>query len=181
MYFKSELSLYWYYFFVMKLIEIFERFPKQEKCINLLEKVRLPNGPICPYCYSNKKITKQKEEKRYHCNNCKTGFSVTVNTIFHDKKAPLQKWFLESTLMLNAKKGISAKQLQRDLKITYKTVWYMAMRITRAMLDQKDILMVIVEMDETYIGGKPRKNNQKGGSKNKRWRGTKKTPVVGIF
>jgi len=165
----------------MNLVEIFEKFPTQDDCRKHLEKVRWANGPICPYCFSNIKIAKQENENRYHCNNCKTGFSVTVNTIFHNTKVPLQKWFLAISLILNAKKGISAKQLQRDLKVTYKTAWYMAMRIRRAMIDQKEMLMGIVEMDETYVGGKPRKNNKKGGPKNKRGRGTKKTPVVGMI
>lgn len=165
----------------MDIIEVFQKFPTQDDCIKHLEKVRWLNGPTCPYCFSDKQIVKQKGENRYHCNNCRTGFSVTVNTIFHDTKVPLQKWFLAITLILNAKKGISAKQLQRDLKVTYKTAWYMAMRIRRAMLDQKDMLMGIVEMDETYVGGKPRKGNNRGGPLNKRGRGTKKTPVVGMI
>jgi transposase-like protein len=165
----------------MNLIEIFQTFPTQESCIDHLEKVRWSNSPTCPYCFTDKRITKQKGEKRYHCNNCQTGFSVTVNTIFHDTKLPLQKWFLAITLMLNAKKGISAKQLERDLRVTYKTAWYMAMRIRRAMLDQKEMLMGIVEVDETYIGGKPRKSNSRKGKKPlKRGRGTTKTPVVGL-
>ncbi|MBU4293911.1 MAG: hypothetical protein KJ770_07665 [Actinobacteria bacterium] len=65
------------------------------------------------------------------------------------------------SLIINAKKGISAKQLQRDLKVTYRTAWYMAMRIRRAMIDNSTFLMGIVEMDETYIGGKPRKDNSR--------------------
>ncbi len=77
--------------------------------------------------------------------------------------------------MLNAKKGISARQLARDLDVNKNTAWFMAMRIRNAMVDQRELLTGIVEMDETYVGGKPRK----GGGK--RGRGTKKVPVVGML
>jgi transposase-like protein len=79
---------------------------------------------------------------------------------------------------LNARKGISARQLARDLKINKDTAWSLGMRIRRAMLEDRDLLLGIVEMDETYIGGKPRKGTKNFGST--RGRGTKKTPVVGM-
>lgn len=165
----------------MNITSIYELFPTQEACIEHLEKIRWADGPECPYCFK-KNISPEKAQNRHHCNDCNTSFSVTVNTIFHDTKLPLQKWFLAITLMLNAKKGISAKQLQRDLDVTYKTAWYLAMRIRRAMVDNGELLQGIVEVDETYVGGKPRKSNKREDDKpNKRGRGTKKTPVVGMI
>ncbi len=141
----------------MDIVKIFEKFPTKKSCIEHLEKTVWSAGPICPYCFSTTKITKQKNENRFHCNACQTGFSVTVNTIFHDTKLPLQKWFLAISLMLNAKKGISAKQLQRDISVSYKTAWYMAMRIRRAMIDQKEMLMVTlppkVDPDSILVQG----------------------------
>ena len=98
-------------------------------------------------------------EMRHHCNNCKTSFSVTVGTIFHHTHLPLQKWFLALSLILNAKKGISSRQLARDIEVTKDTAWLMQMRIRDAMIEQGELLSGIVEMDETYIGGKPRKGN----------------------
>jgi transposase-like protein len=164
----------------MNITAIFKQFPTQESCIEHLEKVRWSNGPVCPYCFSDKSA-REKSQHRYHCNDCNTSYSVTVNTIFHDTKLPLQKWFLAISLILNAKKGISAKQLERDLDVTYKTAWYLAMRVRRAMLDDGELLTGIVEIDETYVGGKPRKGNKRGFDQpNKRGRGTKKTPVVGM-
>lgn len=164
----------------MNIISIYKEFPTQESCIEHLEKVRWPNGPECPYCFSTQ-AAREKSQHRYHCNGCNTSFSVTVNTIFHDTKLPLQKWFLAISLMLNAKKGLSAKQLERDLEVTYKTAWYLAMRIRRAMLDDGELLSGIVEIDETYVGGKPRKGNKRGFDQpNKRGRGTKKIPVLGM-
>ncbi len=164
----------------MDITEVFKKFPTQKDCLKQLEKARWPKGPECPYCFS-KKVYYYKKEQRYHCNKCNTSFSVTVNTIFHDTKLPLQKWFLAISLILNVKKGISAKQLERDLKVTYKTAWYMAMRIRRAMIDNTDFLMGIIEMDETYVGGKPRKKNyHSSGLRKKRDRGTSKTPIIGM-
>lgn len=165
----------------MNIVSIYKQFPTQESCIEHLEKVRWPNGPVCPYCFSTQ-ATREKSQHRYHCNGCNTSFSVTVNTIFHDTKLPLQKWFLAISLILNAKKGLSAKQIQRDIEVTYKTAWYLAMRIRRAMLDDGELLSGIVEIDETYVGGRPRKGNKRGEDKpNKRGRGTKKVPVVGLI
>lgn len=98
---------------------------------------------------------------------------------------PLQKWFLAISLVLNAKKGISSRQLARDLDLPVKTAWSVAHRIRKAMKDDGAFLSGVVEMDETYIGGKPRKPNDltsipEGGNKAKRGRGTDKTPVVGM-
>jgi hypothetical protein len=78
---------------------------------------------------------------------------------------------------LNAKKGISARQLASDLDVNKNTAWYMSMRIRRAMIEQRELMNGFIEMDETYVGGKPRK----GDEPSKRGRGTKKTPVVGII
>jgi len=107
-----------------------------------------------------------------------TSFSVTVGTIFHKTHLPIQKWFLAVSLILNAKKGVSSRQLSRDLQVNKDTAWRISMQIRRAMNEriQRELLQGIVEADETYIGGKPRYRNPK----NPRGRGTKKTPVVGM-
>ena len=161
----------------MDIVGIYEVFPTNDDCIAHLEKVRWGDKPKCPYCQSVK-VTSRPKEKRHHCNNCNTSFSVTVRTIFHHTHLPLQKWFLAITLVLNAKKGIAARQLGRDLHVNKDTAWRMAMKIRDAMMEreQRTILQGLVEMDETYVGGKPRK----GTGPHKRGRGTKKTPVVGM-
>ena len=104
-----------------------------------------------------------------------------MRTIFHHTHLPLQKWFLAISIVLNAKKGISARQLGRDLQINKDTAWRIAMKIRQAMTQQtqRELLTGVVEMDETYIGGKPRKGSSS--EPLKRGRGTKKTPVVGMI
>lgn len=170
----------------MNLIQIFEKYPTQDECIAHLEKTRWRGTPVCPYCQSSR-ITPMPTERRHHCNTCKTSFSVTVGTIFHHTHLPLQKWFLAVALVLNAKKGLSARQLARDLEVNKNTGWRMAMQIRKAMeqRDQRDLLTGMIEMDETFIGGKPRKGNTgsggQGGGSNSRGRGTKKPAVVGMI
>lgn len=167
----------------MNIGEIYKIYPTKNDCISHLEKVKWGGKPICPYCKSDKS-TPMPKERRYHCNTCKTSYSVTVGTIFHKTKVDLQVWFVAVSLVLNAKKGIAARQLSRDLGVNKDTAWYMAMRIRRAMIEQGTLMEGIIEMDETYIGGKPRKgvvnNPSDNHDGNKRGRGTKKVPVVGM-
>jgi transposase-like protein len=168
----------------MNIFEVYKKFPNQKSCIQHLEKVRWGKEPICPYCGS-KNTNKLVHELRHHCNGCRKSFRVTVGTIYHRTHVPLQKWFLLSALMLNAKKGLSAYQAARDLGMNRPTVWSMMHRIRKAMeSDQAQLLRDIVEMDEIYIGGKPRKGKDKDDDdkpSSPRGRGTKKTPVVGMI
>lgn len=148
----------------------------------LLEQLRWPEGPVCPRCghdkaYSLKPKPGSKHPVRkgiYKCKGCRQQFSVTVGTIFEGSHIPLNTWLVAISLMCSSKKGISAHQLHRMLGITYKSAWFMAHRIRYA-LEQaplKDKLSGIIEVDETYVGGK---------SKGKRGRGAKKkTPVVSL-
>lgn len=170
----------------MNLVEIFEKFPTEKDCIEYLEKIKWQSKPTCPYCNSQK-CSSLKDELRHHCNTCNTSFSVTVGTIFHHTHLPIQKWLLAVTLVLNAKKGISSRQLARDLNVTKDTAWRMQMQIRKATVETPSLLLGIVEMDETYIGAKrPRKSSKDKDDdgnypKNPRGRGTSKTPVVGMI
>ena len=164
----------------MNIVQIYRQFPTQEACIKHLEKARWGDTPACAYCGSTNTYP-LRVELRHHCNACRKSFSVTVGTIFFDTRLPMQKWFLAISLILNAKKGISRRQLARDLELPVKTAWSVAHRIRKAMQDDGTLLSGIVEMDETYIGGKPRPENERDDDKGApRGRGTKKTPVVGM-
>lgn len=173
----------------MNLLELFKEFADNDKAVAYLESVRWKDKVVCTYCKSDKTCKHNNEKRsRWQCWNCKKSFSVTVGTIFHRTHIDLNKWFWLIALMLNAKKGLSAYQAARDLGMNRPTVWSMMHRIRKAMAtDQMDLLKGIVEMDECYIGGKPRKevkknddSNDDNPPKSKRGRGTKKTPVVGI-
>lgn len=137
----------------MNIIQVYKQFPTQEACIKHLELVRWNNEPVCPYCNS-KGCTPMPKELRHKCYNCNMSFSVTVGTIFHKTKVDLQKWFLAISLVLNAKKGLSARQLGRDIEVTKDTAWSMLMRIRKAFVEYGDLLEGIIECDETFIGGK---------------------------
>lgn len=163
----------------LNIAKILERFPTQADCIAYLEQARWGGDPTCPYCSSTNTT---RTPHRHHCYDCQTSFSVTVGTIFHRTHLPLQKWFLAITLMLNAKKGLSALQLSRDLNVNKNTAWRIAMQIRKAMTQtkQRSLLTDIVEMDEVYIGGNPRKSNRRHDDMpSKQGRGTHKAPVIG--
>lgn len=162
----------------MNIIQIYKQFPKEKDCLDHLEKIRWSGKPICPYCKSDR-ITPVPKENRHHCNACNTSYSVTVRTIFHKTKVDLQKWFLAVSIVLNAKKGISARQMARDIEVNKNTAWYMLMRIRRAMIDNGELLKNLIECDETYIGGK-NKNKHKG-KKTKGGQGRNTQDKVAVF
>lgn len=172
----------------MNLIELFQSFKTQEQALEYLEKIRWKGKPICPYCGDERvyrHASGDRDEQRWQCQECHRAFAVTVGTIFHGTHMPLKNWFLVIGLMLNAKKSASAYQIARDLGMRRPTVWSMMHRIRVAMASdpaQNTLLHGIVEADETYVGGKPRKGNRRDDDKpNKRGRGTKKAAVIGVI
>ena len=174
----------------MNILEIFHSFKTQEQAVEYLEQARWRGRPVCPYCKGekvNRHASGDRARSRWQCQDCHRAFAVTVGTIFHGTHIPLQNWFLLLGLMLNAKKSTSACQIARDLGMRRPTVWSMMQRVRLAMADdqeQSELLNGIVEADETYIGGKPRRPNRHDKDddswKSPRGRGTKKTPVVGV-
>ena len=174
----------------MDVHKISKLYYSKEKCIAYLEEVRWSGKPICPYCGSKNTVT-IKRELRHHCNSCKLSFSVLVGTIFEDCRLPLEKFFMLIALMLNARKGISAMQLSRDVGITVRSSWYAAMRVRCAMVESIRDMKGTIEADEAYIGGKPRHRNKPISDstaylanvdiqKPKRGRGTSKLKIEGF-
>ncbi|MCY4110175.1 MAG: IS1595 family transposase [Chloroflexi bacterium] len=171
----------------MDLFEVFERFPTHESCISHLEAVRWPDDrAYCPYCGSFDVARKVENDRvgRWNCHACHASFNVLAKTIFSKTKIPLQKWFLGISLIIDAKKSLSSEQLARHLKLNAKSAWYMMVRVRAEMTNKQSGIMLegIIEADETYVGGKPRKSNRRDDDETPKGSGpggTKKTPVIG--
>lgn len=140
----------------VSLVDLMEQYGSEEQCREALEELRWPNGVECPRC-AGRTVTTIRDRGQYHCNACSYQFSVKVGTILHDSHLPLFKWFLAVYMMCESKKGMSANQLKRAIKVSYKTAWYLCHRIRAAMQkanEQREHLDDIVEVDETFVGGK---------------------------
>lgn len=140
----------------MNIFQISENFPTEESVTDYFEFVRWGKTVRCSHCGSDK-ISKRYADFRYYCNGCKCRFSVTVGTSLENTNLSLRKWLFAFALITDAKKGISALQLHRNLGVNYRTAWSMYHKIREFMSDGNIVLKGIVEADETYIGGKPRK------------------------
>jgi len=150
----------------VNLIDINTLFSTEDKCRELLVRLRWPEGPRCLRCHMPV-VELETEKQLFYCKDCDYQFSVTAGTVFNDSHLPLVKWFAATLLLCEAKKGMSACQIQRTLGIGgYKTAWYLCHRIRHAMSQtDKPMLDGKVEMDETYIGGK--QQGREGSHKNK--------------
>jgi transposase-like protein len=139
----------------MNLGELIAKFSSDDKCRAYLEALRWTDGAACPRCASAASAIKDRPQ--YDCDACHYQFSVTTGTVLNDTHLPLWKWFAATYLMIEAKKGVSANQLKRTLKVHYKTAWYLCHRIREAMREVNPMpLSGTVEIDETWIGGKRR-------------------------
>jgi transposase-like protein len=145
----------------MNLIQISEKFPNEKKAVLFFEKKRWGKTIRCVYC-GGTKISDHDWQYRRKCATCNKSFSVTVDTRLHHTRVPLQTWLFAISVITDAKKGMSALQLQRNLNISYPTAFKMYHKIRDLMsyeTNQPDQLKGIVEIDETYIGGTPRRFN----------------------
>ncbi len=156
----------------------------EDEARSILESIRWPNGIACPHC-GGMNITRLQAKSNkirdgvIQCNDCRGQFTVMVGTIMQGSHICLRQWVQAFYSMCSHKKGVSALQLQRNLGLgSYKSAWHLAHRIRAAMKEKPQVGMLrgIIEVDETYVGGKPRKD----GTKHRRGKGTKKTPVLAI-
>jgi len=160
-----------------------------EEARAMLEALRWPNGPVCPHCQSENVASLNGKTCRpglKKCRDCRKQFTVTVGTIFESSHIPLSDWMFAFSAMCQSKKGISALQLQRQLELgSYESAWFMCHRIRHAMQTTGGLLKGDVEVDEAYVGGKPRKKNFNPGDNlpeknNAVGRGTTKVPIVAL-
>jgi len=157
----------------MTITAIAEMFPDELTCLKYMEKARWGKKTKCAYCGSIN-LGKRNNDFRFKCKDCKKTTSVTVNTPLHHTRIPLKTWLFAFAIISDAKKGVSALQLHRNLGISYPASWVMYHKIRNLMeIENTEIedLEGVVEMDETYVGGKPRPFND----------GTTKIPIGGTI
>lgn len=150
-------------------------FTNEEAARQHFERIRWPNGPVCPHCgvVAQATLVKGKSHRpgMYQCNACREPFTVKVGTVMESSHIPLHKWALGFHLYAASKKGMSAHQLHRMIGVTYKTAWFMAHRIREAMKPLEKSPMgsggKVVEVDETYYGRDPNKVKGKAGGQHK--------------
>jgi transposase-like protein len=165
------------------LKELMVALKDEQTCQNYMEQLRWGGNPVCPHCGHDKPY-RLKNGKTFRCSSktCKKNFTVTVGTVFENSKIPYSTWLGAIYLLTGRKKGCSSLQLARDLGITQKTAWFVLHRIRVIMGDPNpEPLDNIVEVDETYVGGKwanmhgkKRKELQDSGKENK-------VPVMGLI
>jgi len=133
--------------------QLFKLFPDQESARLYLESRLWPNGVKCPICASGERVTNRKDGY-YRCNACREDFTVRTGTIFERSHVPLQKWVYAMYLLVTSRKGISSLQLSKEIGITQKSAWFVLHRLREACGDDLAKLQGIIEIDETYFGGK---------------------------
>lgn len=139
----------------MTLREFFAQFPSDEHCLQHVFNCRFGQGHECPKCKREAKWYRIKAERAYSCQHCGHHIHPTVDTPFENTRTPLQLWFFAIYLFTTTRNGVSAKELERQLGVTYKTAWRMGHEIRKhmAFVDGDDTLAGTVEVDETFIGG----------------------------
>ena len=162
----------------ISLLKLFQMFPDEESAREWLENLRWPDQQRpCPRCDSERThVVKSGKPMPFRCSECRKYFSVKTGTAMEASNIPLQKWVIGMYLMVTNLKGVSSMKLHRDLEISQPAAWFMAQRLREGWNEEApEIFEGPVEVDEVYIGGKPRKPGE-----SKRGRGTSKTPVAGI-
>jgi len=140
---------------ILSVFEFLKQFPDDHSVGKFLEQRRWAHGRRCPHCGSVRTVeVKDQKPMPYRCQDCRKHFSIRTGTILAESKIGLQKWFFAIYLMTTSRKGISSVQLAKEIGVTQKTAWFLEHRIREAYAQKGGLLGTVVEIDETYIGGK---------------------------
>jgi len=166
------------------LMDLLDEFPDEQSCIDHVTAIRWRHGKFCPLCGNAEaeRIGTLTGTNTHKCYVCRQRFSIRVGTIFQDTKLPLRKWFVAIWLINAHPKGIASTTLAKDLKVTQKTAWFVLHRLRHAQKtpSYNAPLKGVVEIDETYVGGRQhnmhadKREAMKGGA-------TGKTVVMGLI
>jgi transposase-like protein len=163
------------------LYDLQAAFPDEQSCVDHVRSIRWKDGEFCPHC-GGTRIYHFSDKQNFKCGDCRQRFSIKVGTIFHDTKLPLRKWFMAIWMITNHPKGIASTTLAKDLGVTQKTAWFVLHRIRHAARTKsfQAPLKGIVEVDETFVGGKARNKHVGQRGKSGMTGGSGKAVVAGV-
>lgn len=140
------------------LAQFMTAFPDEAACRAYFERMRFAKGDYCPHC-KHKEIMRFSDGIRYRCHKCRKDFTIKTGTLFGESKITMRQWFIAIYLLTTRKKGISSIELASHVGVTQKTAWFMDMRIRASFKQSKAKLLGVVEVDETYLGGKHKRKD----------------------
>ena len=163
----------------LSLFQLTDQYPTEDHAIQYFERLRWSGTPTCAKCEQAHKITPQKKRGTYWCGACRAYFTVFTNTPMENTRIAIRKWILAAYFLLTDRKGIASVELGKKLRIKQQHAWYLLHRLRTACEPSPDQLSGVIEVDETFVGGKARNlHSKKRRGRKTGWDG--KQPVLGL-